>query len=343
VLRGLARVSSVSGGSITAGMLGLRWRHLGWSDQGGRTVATNLTSEVIRPIMALAEHTLDVPSAAGGFLPGVRVDQLIARAYRKHLFGDATLQDLPSDEEGPRFVINATNVQSGVLWRFSRPYMGDYQVGRVVDPTLSLAVAVTASSAFPPVLSPARLDLPPGLVTRWPKREGEPAGESLHREPYTTRILLTDGGVYDNLGLEPVWKSFKTVLVSDGGGQMEPEPAPAQGWARHSLRVNGLIDSQVRSLRKRQVVGSLAAGDRQGAYWRTRSDIRNFPARDTLPCPVERTRALAEISTRLCKLDRVTRERLVNWGYAIADAGVRGWLYRDLPAPDGFPFAESAV
>ena len=38
------------------------------------------------------------------------------------------LQDLPSDKEGPRFVINATNVQSGALWRFSKPYMGDYKV-----------------------------------------------------------------------------------------------------------------------------------------------------------------------------------------------------------------------
>ena len=38
--------------------------------------------------------------------------------YRKHLFGDATLQALPL--EPPRFVINATNVRSGALWRFSR-------------------------------------------------------------------------------------------------------------------------------------------------------------------------------------------------------------------------------
>jgi NTE family protein len=28
-------------------------------------------------------------------------------------------------------VINATNVQSGALWRFSRPYMRDYRVGEV--------------------------------------------------------------------------------------------------------------------------------------------------------------------------------------------------------------------
>ena len=35
---------------------------------------------------------------------------------------DATLQDLP---DTPRFVINATNVQTGALFRFSKPYMAD--------------------------------------------------------------------------------------------------------------------------------------------------------------------------------------------------------------------------
>jgi NTE family protein len=50
--------------------------------------------------------------------------------------------------------MNATNVQSGVLWRFMKPYMCDFRVGEVKTPTLRLAEAVAASSAFPPVLSP---------------------------------------------------------------------------------------------------------------------------------------------------------------------------------------------
>lgn len=339
VLHGLDRISSVSGGSITAGMLGLRWRHLRWENVDGRKVATNLADEVIVPIQRLARHSVDGWSIGGGVvLPGVSISDLVERAYGKYLFGDATLQDLPADGEGPRFVINATNVQSGVLWRFSRPYMADYRVGIVHKPTISLALAVTASSAFPPVLSPARMELPPGLV-----QKGEKQTEDLHEEPYTTDIFLSDGGVYDNLGLETVWKKYDTVLVSDGGGQMAPEAQPHVDWARHGLRVNTIIDNQVRSLRKRQVVGSLEAGDRKGAYWRMRSDIAKFPAAGTLPCPHGRTMQLAELGTRLKAMDRVTQERLINWGYAVSDAGVRGWLHKDLPAPKGFPFPESAV
>ena len=52
----------------------------------------------------------------GTFLPGT-ISEFVAKSYASHLYGDATLQDLPDDP--PRFVINATNVQSGALWRFS--------------------------------------------------------------------------------------------------------------------------------------------------------------------------------------------------------------------------------
>ena len=89
---------------------------------------------------------------------------------------------------------------------------------------------MAASSAFPPVLSPLQLKLDPARVERV-------EGNDLHEKPYTSRVVLTDGGVYDNLGLETVWKRYDTVLVSDGGGQMSPEPEPKEDWARHAYRV----------------------------------------------------------------------------------------------------------
>src|SRR4029077_7132227 len=90
------------------------------------------------------------------------VSDRVARAYEEYLFGTATLQDLP---DTPRFVINATNVQSGALWRFMKPYMRDYRVGEVPKPTVALSQAVAASSAFPPVLSPVELVLDPNAFT----------------------------------------------------------------------------------------------------------------------------------------------------------------------------------
>src|ERR1051326_4424774 len=148
LLSRLDRISSVSGGSITAAMLGLVWDKIQAVANYDRAV---FETNVVRPIRLLADETIDASAVIGGiFLPGTISDK-IQSSYKKHLYGDATLQSLPAK---PRFVINASNVQSGALWRFSKPYMRDYRVGEVKNPTVSLAQAVGASSAFPPVLSP---------------------------------------------------------------------------------------------------------------------------------------------------------------------------------------------
>jgi NTE family protein len=328
----LNRISSVSGGSITAGVLALKWVRLAF-DQSG--VGARFGAEVVTPVRDLADHTLDAEEIIKGIvLPGSIADH-VAGAYRDHLFGDATLQDLPPE---PRFVINATNVQSGVLWRFMRPYMRDYRVGEVQNPTIPLAVAVAASSAFPPFLSPLTLHLDPASFS-------PPAGgaEDLHREPFMREVVLTDGGVYDNLGLEVVWKRYRTVLVSDAGGKMQPEEEPSHDWVRHSLRVLDVVDNQVRALRKQQVVGSFVAQARQGAYWGVRTDISHYQLPDALDCPVEQTLALANTATRLAKLEPVVQERLINWGYAVCDAAMRKHIDPGLPKPGGFPYPNSAV
>jgi NTE family protein len=329
----LQRISSVSGGSITAALLGLKWPLLGFD---GRGVAVHYVAEVVTPIRALASVTIDRASILSGLITPGSIADKVARAYRSHLFGSATLQDLPDDATGPRFVINATSVQTGALFRFSRPYISDYRVGRVLAPTVELAVAVAASSAFPPVLSPCTIDFDPSTWTTFGRAD-------LHREPYTSRAVLTDGGVYDNLGLETTWKRYETILVSNGGGKMSATPEPHGDWARHALRINEIIDNQVRSLRARQVIDSFEAGIRKGAYWGIRTDIAAYELHDALPCPLAHTTGLAETPTRLKGLPDITQERLINWGYAVCDAALRRHVTASAAAPAAFPYPASAV
>lgn len=330
LLKGVNRISSVSGGSITAALLALKWNDLSFDPA---RIQTDFVDHVVRPIRALAGETIDADAVILGIaLPG-KVSDRVAAAYEHHLFGKATLQDLPDQ---PRFVINATNVQSGALWRFMKPYMRDYRVGQVKNPTIPLAQAVAASSAFPPVLSPVEMRLDPGQFT-------PQSGFDLQRKPYTSKVVLTDGGVYDNLGLETVWKRYTTVLVSDGGGKMQAEEEPKSDWARHAYRVLDLIDNQVRSLRKRQVIDSYKSGTRKGTYWGIRTDIKDYMLPDALACPFERTTELAETPTRLKRMDDALQERLINWGYAVCDAALRRHVNPGLAAPDGFPYPEAGV
>jgi len=331
LLRKVARISSVSGGSITAGALGMLWRGLRFNEQNQ---ATNL-NDVIAAVRRMAEVTVDLGAIGWGILLPGSISDRVAKAYDRHLFQGLTLQDLPGEGEGPRFVINATNVQSAVLWRFSRPSMGDYRVGLINNPGVSLATAVAASSAFPPVLSPMTLDLEGPVVAT--------EGADLNHPPYTQHAVLSDGGVYDNLGLETAFKRYQTLLVSDAGQKIAPEEDPHDDWARHSLRVLDLVDSQVRALRKRQLIGSFKLavqgvapehGARQGAYWSVRSVASDYqPFQDQLGCR-EREAAAAELATtptRLQAMPEELQERLINWGYAICDIALRRWYLPSLP------------
>ena len=335
LLKDLTRVSSVSGGSITAGMLGLKWKKLTFDQQ--TKVATNLFDEVIKPVMGLADHTLDWVSVTEGIVnPFKSIADEIADGYRSHLYGHATLQDLPNDNEGPRFVINATNVQTRVLWRFSKPFMGDYRVGLVKNPKTELAVAVGASSAFPPVLSPVELKLN--------QSDFDPASAGpMFQPPYTTDVILSDGGVYDNLGLETAWKEYDTILVSDGGGATPDDPRPHHDWARHAYRIMELLDNQVGSLRKRWVIGSFQLNLRKGTYWGIRSNIADYNTPSSLPCPDNRTLELANTPTRLKAVGEELQQRLVNWGYGVCDAAIRKHVNPALPSPAGFPFKATGV
>lgn len=309
----------------------MNWSKLDFDKHG---VARQFVAHVADPVRALAEKTIDVSSILiGMIMPGMKISDKLTAAYSNNLFGDATLQDLP---DHPRFVINSTNVQSGALWRFMKPSMADWRVGEVKAPRISLAVAVAASSAFPPFLSPVNLKL---KSSDYRKK----SGKDLQKEPFTTDVVLTDGGVYDNLGLETAWKLYDTILVSDGGGKMEPEAEPWQDWAMHFYRITAIIDNQVRDLRKRQVVGSYVNKSRKGAYWGIRSDISHYELGNPLNCPFKKTMTLANISTRLAKLEPDIQERLINWGYAVCDAALWKHVDHRLPRPDGFAYPKAKI
>lgn len=310
----LKRISSVSGGSIATGMLAIAWKRLQWTSD----VATNFVDEVITPLRQFCERSVDAWAIGeGALLPFKSVSDVVEGEYRKHLYGDVTLQELP---DSPRFVFNSTNFATGVDFRFSKPYAGDYRIGLIAKPTFRVSLAVTASSAFPPFLSPVSIDTDPGAYE-------QTAGADLYDQvDYRKSLTLTDGGVYDNIGLETVWNRYDTVLVSDAGAPFETDPQPSTVWHKQALRAMDVATAQSRGLRKRALIDDYLAKKRKGTYWGIMTEIDGYKLPDALPVPVEVTRELAAMRTRLNPFSEEEQCRLINWGYAVCDAAMRAFV-----------------
>jgi NTE family protein len=325
----LDRISSISGGSITAGLLGVRWNKL----QFQNSVANNFTAEIVAPLRKFCSRNVDLISIGiGALLPGITISDMVREAYEDHLLGEGSLQTLP---DKPRFVINATNFATGVSFRFSKPYAGDYRIGLIKNPNIRISFAVTASSAFPPVLSPATLNVDPNSFE---KVEG---ADLFDEVSYRKRLVLTDGGVYDNLGLETVWNRYKMVLVSDAGAPFDSDSAFGPRLDKQVLRALDITTNQSRGLRKRALISDYVAGAREGTYWGIMTRIAKYgPPAGSLAVAPQKTDELAGIRTRLNKFSEREQCELINWGYAVCDAAMRRDVLAKLPA--GTPIPPSA-
>ena len=321
-LPNIGEIASVSGGSITAGALALAWPGLHF-DAVQR--AANFVQTFVIPLIRLACTSIDVKAILLGLLPGFSAAGEIAKAYDRRLFHDATLQDLTDQ---PRFTFMATNLQTGSGWRFAKDYAADYRVGRIDRPNLPLSKVVAASSAFPPFLSPVRLAFEPGTVQPMD-------GADLHKKPFTESAILTDGGVYDNLGLERVWRRCRTILVSNAGRSTPELGAPTGRWIGQIFRTLNLVQQQAENSRKRILFGVHNLKQRNVAFWSIDTPISAYGLSDAVSLAPELTSVAANMRTRLNRFSPSEIALLLQAGYAGADASLRRrGLANNRPAAD---------
>ena len=229
------------------------------------------------------------------------------------MLGSATLADLP---DKPEFIFDATSLQSGDLWRFSKRAEGDWRVGTLPSPTTRLATVVAASSAFPPSFPRAHVLSFLGPATRRRPRSQLGSVHDTGRSCRRRRIRQPRAG-----------SSLDDLRAGSDQRCRRPHGQQATSvglWPLQILRVLSVIDNQVRDLRKRQAVLSLIDRQRTGAYWGIRSHVRDFRLADPIAEPSDATvRALAGVPTRLARVDNSLQERLINWGYVICDTALR--------------------
>ncbi len=141
-------------------------------------------------------------------------------------------------------VINACELRTGTAFRFGSRETGSWRFGTLKKNDVTLALAVAASAAYPALL--------PAIDRRF---SFHPMGSDDTREH---RVILTDGGVYDNLGvtcMEPGKDSkYSTnlyapqyIICCDAGpGQFDETPHP-YGWGTRMSRSFGATFRQVQS------------------------------------------------------------------------------------------------
>jgi NTE family protein len=213
--------------------------------------------------------------------------------------------------------------------------MGCYRLGLVRNPDVPLAQAIAASAAFPPFLSPLTLHLDPSKFDNV-------EGADLHdRTELKRTVALSDGGVYDNLGLETV-SPFHTILSSDAGGALSIKPGRFWSWPSQVSRVIDTATEQARALRRRRLADELLSGKKEGAFWRTSSHLDKYPVAPAFPVHPSWRGYLASLPTRLAPFsDDRDRYRLVNWGYLVADVALRSYVTTDAPPPLALPFLQA--
>ena len=104
-----------------------------------------------------------------------------------------------------------------------------------------------------------------------------------------------------------------------------------------------IVDNQVRSLRKCQVIAAFQQGQRDGAYWGIRTNIQDYQVDGPLPCPFDKTLMLARIPIRLKGLSDAEQMLLINWGYAVCDAAMRKHVDPAISRPADFPYPGQGV
>ncbi|WP_406830239.1 patatin-like phospholipase family protein [Pedococcus sp. KACC 23699] len=346
ILAQLDTVSGVSGGSLVANLLADPRLQFPADKQAGSQVG-GFEDLVAEPLRRLTSRNIRTPA-------------LLSKITLRHWFSDDAAVRALADElaeavdwwsvplrdnaiAGPAIITGSTEIAYGVNWVFEDPTahqphgrVGDYRLGYAAPPpSLRIADIVAASCAYPPFFAPMVFDGEGMKLVG-----GHPGLESpKERQRIRRHIRLTDGGVYDNLGLEPVWKSHHTVLVSDGGGVFRARTE--RTIHGRMLRILGIATSGGQSVRSRWLQAGYHRGVLDGTSW----------ALDTAApgCyPREVTELINAVRTDLDAFTTQEQQVLERHGYLVAEAQVRAHapelVTRDVPAVPPHPeVADPAV
>ncbi|MCL1788887.1 MAG: patatin-like phospholipase family protein [Oscillospiraceae bacterium] len=269
----LTSISSVSGASLCIGAV-LAVNNNKWSS--GRTFLKQTLPAVCETML---RH--DIQKSALLRLPFTpccwnNKVEIIADVLEKKWGIKGTLQDLPKYPRCPYWEINCTTFETGENFRIRQDYMGDRRIGYTQNPNLPISRMIAASAGFPVLIGPYTLKT---KNTRWTSDKSGIGKEITVNPKYT----LWDGGVYDNLGLEALYKigccldkEIDFLIVSDASASMPFQKRKGTASLSNMKRLLDISSHQVLALRSREFHGAVTQKGK-GLYLRIGEEVRHYP------------------------------------------------------------------
>ena len=267
---------------------------------------------------------------------------VIAKLMREHWGITSNVSQMP---DPPRWEICATCYETGKNWRFSKKRMGDYLTNYVVAPEFPLAEATAASAAVPGVIGPLRLETAKYRWHKFAKNGNEP---SIEVKPIASRLTLWDGGVYENLGVEAMFKpqeglreEVDFLITSDASRPLGIETRRFQWGIPPYLPPFRLIDvatDQVRAFRLRTIIGFLEKNQNAGVVLRMGNTVAGILRSAKMDAPMAwagrnllsdaEVQTAAGLETTLRKLSEQEYDGLFRHGYEVAETTLFAYGHR---------------
>lgn len=271
LLECVTHISTVSGGSLIIGLI-LQENENAWPS----------STEYLEKIVPALRGKLCSRSLMGGALR-----QLVKPQNWKYLLSRSNLVSLALKTEWgitgrlsaipsmPEWSINGTTAETGKRFRFKRDNFGDWVIGYAASDQFPLSDALAVSAAFPGGIGPLAIN---AENYQWINRVwGAPKESATPTEPAYSRLHLYDGGVYDNLGVEPYFDSGRrlpkpelpngtAIIVSDAGAPLQKGFSLTAMNPWRLKRVADIMSEQARALRVRSFVSYIHDNPHNGAY-----------------------------------------------------------------------------
>lgn len=201
----------------------------------------------------------------------------ILRRVFSALFDHQTLPQLRQDR--PKLIIVACELQTKSAFYFAADGVGSWQLGVTAPDDIEVANAVAASAAFPlllPALDEVMAFTKDGVTSRH-------------------RVILTDGGVYDNLALAPLWPGrdpavslhvdhYPRIIACRAGYALKRTSAPSFFFTRMSAVFEG-VHARAQNLTMNRIFDLKRAGDVEAfliPYLSQKDDLLTVPGSDLI-------------------------------------------------------------